>query len=194
MTHNKQITTKKLVLTAMFTAIICVMSQVVIPLQPIPFSLSLLAIFLTGALLEPKYAFLATLAYLLLGAFGLPVFAGFKGGIQALTGMTGGYLVAYPIMAFITSLSYRLSTKIKGNSSIKNISLIVIPTLGMVFSLFICYLIGTLWFSYVAKTTITYALSLCVVPFVAFDLIKIAITIALGAILRKVTRHLAIVD
>ena len=108
--------------------------------------------------------------------------------------MTGGYLVAYPIMAFITSLSYRLSTKIKGNSSIKNISLIVIPTLGMVFSLFICYLIGTLWFSYVAKTTITYALSLCVVPFVAFDLIKIAITIALGAILRKVTRHLAIVD
>lgn len=194
MTHNKQITTKKLVLTAMFTAIICVMSQVVIPLQPIPFSLSLLAIFLTGALLEPKYAFLATLAYLLLGAFGLPVFAGFKGGIQALTGMTGGYLVAYPIMAFITSLSYRLSTKIKGNSSIKNISLIVIPTLGMVFSLFICCLIGTLWFSYVAKTTITYALSLCVVPFVAFDLIKIAITIALGAILRKVTRHLAIVD
>src|SRR5690554_1884806 len=120
MPHKNKITTKKLVLTAMFTAIICVMSQVVIPLQPIPFSLSLLAIFLTGALLEPKYAFLATLAYLLLGAFGLPVFAGFKGGFQVVTGMTGGFIMAYPIMAFITSISYQLSTKIKGNSSIKN--------------------------------------------------------------------------
>lgn len=185
MPHKNKITTKKLVLTAMFTAIICVMSQVVIPLQPIPFSLSLLAIFLTGALLEPKYAFLATLAYLLLGAFGLPVFAGFKGGFQVVTGMTGGFIMAYPIMAFITSISYQLSTKIKGNSSIKNILSIGLPAIGMFFSLFICYLIGTLWFSHVSSSTISYALSVCVVPFLAFDLIKIAITIALGAVLRK---------
>jgi len=185
MRSSRQLTTKKLVLTSMFTAVICIMSQIVIPLQPIPFSLSLLAIFLTGALLEPKYAFLATLAYLLLGAFGLPVFAGFKGGIQALTGMTGGYIVAYPIMSFITSLTYQISSKIKSHSSLKKILHIVIPAFGMTFSLFICYLIGTLWFSHVADTTIAYGLSVCVVPFLAFDLIKIVIAIGLAAILRK---------
>lgn len=188
-TNTKQITTKKLILTAMFNAIICVMSQIVIPLQPIPFSLSLLAIFLTGALLEPKYAFLATLSYILLGAFGLPVFAGLKGGIHILTGMTGGYIVAYPIMSFVTSISYQIANKIRSNSPLKNISLIGIPAIGMVFSLFICYLVGTLWFSHTSGSTIAYALSVCVVPFIAFDLIKIGIAIALGAILRRVTRY-----
>jgi len=192
MRSSRQLTTKKLVLTSMFTAVICIMSQIVIPLQPIPFSLSLLAIFLTGALLEPKYAFLATLAYLLLGAFGLPVFAGLKGGIHVLTGMTDGYIVAYPIMAFITSLSYQMSSKVKATSPIKNISLIAIPTIGMVFSLFVCYLIGTLWFSHVSESTFTYALSVCVIPFVAFDLIKIILSIVLGAVLRRATRHILI--
>lgn len=192
MSNTKQITTNKLVLTAMFTAIICIMSQIVIPIQPIPFTLSLLAIFLTGALLEPKYAFFATLAYLLLGAFGLPVFAGLKGGIHVLTGMTGGYIVAYPIMAFITALSYQLSSKLKARKLSKNISMIAIPTIGMVLSLFTCYLIGTLWFSYVSETTFTYALSVCVIPFVAFDLIKITISIILGAVLKKATRHILI--
>lgn len=194
MTKTKRIPTKKLVLTAMFTAIICVMSQIVIPTQPIPFTLSLLAIFLTGALLEPKYAFLASLAYLLLGAFGLPVFAGLKGGIHVLTGMTGGYIVAYPIMAFITSISYHISSKIKATPLVKNISSITIPTLGMVFSLFLCYLIGTLWFSYVSESTFAYALSVCVVPFVAFDLIKIVLAIVLATVLRRATRHILIAD
>ncbi|HBY72577.1 MAG TPA: biotin transporter BioY, partial [Lachnospiraceae bacterium] len=83
----------------MFTAVICVLSQISIPTQPIPFTLALFAIFLTGALLPPRAAFLSVFVYLLLGAFGLPVFAGFKGGIHVLTGMTGGYLMAYPFMS-----------------------------------------------------------------------------------------------
>ena len=105
-----------------------------------------------------------------------------------MTGMTGGFIMAYPIMAFITSISYQISIKIKGNSSIKNILSIGLPTIGMVFSLFICYLIGTLWFSHVSGSTISYALSVCVVPFLAFDLIKIAIAIPLAAVLRKTTQ------
>lgn len=190
MTTSNQITTKKLIFTGMFTAIISVMSQIIIPIQPIPFSLSLLAIFLTGALLEPKYALLSTLAYILLGAFGLPVFANFKGGFHVIAGATGGFIMAYPVMAFITSISYQLSKKIKSSSAVKNITDIAIPTLGMLFSLFVCYLIGTLWFTYVSGSTIAYALSVCVFPFVAFDALKIVIGVASGAVLRKVTRHI----
>ena len=124
MTYTNQFPIRKLILTSMFTAIISVMSQIIIPIQPIPFSLSLLAIFLTGALLEPKYAFLSTLAYILLGAFGLPVFAGLRGGIHVLAGMTGGFIMAYPIMAFITALFYQLSKKIRSRSTSKKIPLI----------------------------------------------------------------------
>ena len=62
MSTARQITTKKLIMTGMFTSI-SVMSQIIIPIQPIPFSLSFLAIFLTG-FLEPKYAFLSTLTHI----------------------------------------------------------------------------------------------------------------------------------
>jgi biotin transport system substrate-specific component len=186
MTTSRQLTTKKLILTGMFTAIISVLSQISIPIQPIPFSLSLLAIFLTGMLLEPKYAFLSTLAYILLGAFGLPVFAGLKGGIHVLTGMTGGFIMAYPIIALFTAISYKLSIKVKSSSSIKNISRIAIPALGMIISLFVCYLIGTLWFSYISGSTIAYSLTVCVFPFIAFDLLKIALAISFGLVLRRV--------
>lgn len=187
MPYSKHFTTKKLILTSMFTAIISVMSQIIIPVHPIPFSLSLFAIFLTGAILEPKYAFLSTLAYILLGAFGLPVFAGFKGGIHIISGMTGGFIAAYPIMTFVSSIFYQLLRKIKLTSPlIKNILNIAIPTLGMMISLVICYLIGSLWFSYVSDSSMAYSLAVCVYPFIVFDLIKIALAIFFGSILRKI--------
>ncbi|NLL00969.1 MAG: biotin transporter BioY [Clostridiales bacterium] len=185
MTTTRQLSTKKLILTSMFTAIICVMSQITIPIQPIPFSLSLLAIFLTGMLLEPKYAFFASLAYILLGAFGLPVFAGLKGGLHTLTGMTGGFIMAYPLMTLTTSIFNRLSRRIKARSISRNICRIAISSFGMILSLAICYSIGTLWFSYVSGSTIGYSLTVCVLPFIAFDLLKVALAVGFGSILSK---------
>lgn len=192
MTETKGISVKNLILTGMFTAIICVFSQIIIPLQPIPFSLSLLAIYLTGALLEPKYALLSALAYVLLGTFGLPVFAGFKGGPHILTGMTGGFIMAYPIMSFITSISYKFSDKLSNKFSdklaknVKPVTYISLQVLGMIIALFMCYLIGTLWFCNVSDSKISYALSVCVLPFIPFDLIKILIASILATVLRKV--------
>jgi biotin transport system substrate-specific component len=191
MTYNNRFPVKKMILTGMFTAIISVMSLIEIPIQPIPFSLSLLAIFLSGALLEPKYALLSTLAYILLGAFGLPVFAGFKGGFHVLTGMTGGFIMSYPIMAFITALSYQVSRRIKVKTIAKNIYLFAIPSFAMLFSLFICYLFGTYWFVHISGSTITYALTVCVFPFIGFDLIKIAITLGFSTVLRRAIRQVS---
>lgn len=178
--HSSRINTRDLVITGMFTAIICVMSQLTIPIQPIPFSLSLFAIFLTGALLSSRYAFLSVLAYLLLGAFGVPVYAGMKGGLQVLTGVTGGYLMAYPLMAFVIALFYKYFKKYKT----------IALTLGMLLALILCYLIGTLWFTFVADTSFYYALTVCVFPFVLFDVIKIALAVSLSTILRKTFRFI----
>lgn len=172
---SQKVRIRDLVLTAMFTAIICVMAQISIPIQPIPFTFSLLAIFLTGALLSPRNAFMAVLVYLLLGAFGVPVFAGMKGGLAHLTGYTGGYLAAYPIMSFITSMAYKISKKHK----------IIGLTAGMLLALVICYLIGTAWFTQVAGTTFPAALATCVFPYVAFDLLKIVLAISFSIVIRK---------
>lgn len=172
---SQKINTKDLVMTGMFTAVICVMSQISIQIQPIPFTLALFSIFLTGALLSPRYAFLSVLAYLLLGAFGVPVFAGLKGGIQVLTGMTGGYLAAYPLMAFVTSLFYKLIKKHK----------VAALALGMTISLILCYLIGTLWFTFVTGNDFYTALTLCVFPFVLFDIAKIVLAISVSTVIRK---------
>jgi len=170
-----QIYTINLVLTAMFTAIICVLSQIQIPIQTIPFTLGLLAIFLTGALLKPRYAFLAVLVYLLLGAVGVPVFAGFSAGLHILTGPTGGYLMSFPFVALITSFfcnKFRRYTPLA-------------LTCGMLVSLLVCYLLGTIWFCFVTEYTFFAALNLCVFPFILFDLSKIALSVFIGLAIRK---------
>ncbi|MBP1754862.1 MAG: putative rane protein [Firmicutes bacterium] len=172
---TQRISTLDLVMTAMFTAILCVMAQISIPVQPVPFTLSIFALFLIGALLTPRYAFLAAFVYLLLGAFGVPVFAGFKGGLTSLTGMTGGYLMAYPLMTLITALSYKLGKKHK----------LITMGIGMTLSLILCYLIGTLWFTFLSGKTFYVALTLCVFPFVLFDVIKIVLALSISVIIRK---------
>lgn len=178
---NQRFSTKDIVLTGMFTAVICVLSQISIPTQPIPFTLALLAIFLTGALLSPRYALLAVLTYLLLGLFGLPVYAGFKSGFQTLAGPTGGYLMSYPIMAFNTALVYKLVKKNK----------LLALSVGMLFSLALCYLIGTTWFTFVTANSFYAALTMCVFPFVLFDLVKIVLAVVISLVIRKTTVFLS---
>lgn len=180
---TQRIHTRDLVITGMFTAIICVLSQISIPIQPIPFTLGLFSIFLTGTLLSPRFALLSVMAYLLLGAFGLPVFAGFKGGVPALVGMTGGYLMAYPLIALITALSYKLAKKYKPSNG--KLFLPFALFLGMTVSLLLCYLIGTLWFTFITGKTFYVALTLCVFPFVLFDFFKIILAISLSFLIRK---------
>ncbi len=172
---SKRMKTIDLVMTGMFTAILVVMAQITIPTHPIPFTLSLFAVFLIGALLSPRYAFLSVIVYLLLGAFGVPVFSKMNGGIGYLTKSTGGYLMAYPIMAFITSLFYKYSKKFK------------VPALacGMLISLFLCYLLGTLWFTKVSGMEFNDAIKACVYPFIPFDLVKIALAVSISTVIRK---------
>ncbi len=177
---------KQLVTSAMLTALICVMAQISIPVQPIPFTLSLFAIFVTSTLLTPVYAVLSILTYLLIGAIGLPVFASFKGGIQALVGPTGGFLMAYPIMAFITSFFH---TYVKLPKKLPKAFTLAI---GMLLSLVVCYLFGAAWFTFSNTSGYNFydALTLCVFPFIPFDIIKIILAITSGLIIKNALRPL----
>ncbi len=74
------------------TALLAVSAQVMLPLGPVPFTLQTLVIAMVPAVLDTATSVFTVLAYVVLGAVGLPVFAGFNGGIGALAGPTGGFL------------------------------------------------------------------------------------------------------
>ncbi len=103
--------TKWMALSAMFVAITVVFSQISFPIPgtPIVFTMGIMAVMLTGCMLPKGYAFLALLVYLLLGVCGLPVFSSFGSGLGTLLGYTGGFLMTYPIMAFLTAWLWELS-------------------------------------------------------------------------------------
>ncbi len=91
-----------LALTASLAALTAVCSLIAIPnplLPAVPFTLQIFAVCLTGALLPPRWAFAAQFVYLLLGALGVPVFAGGASGPAVLFSVTGGYLWGYPLAA-----------------------------------------------------------------------------------------------
>ena len=93
--------TKELTITALCCALTAILAPLTItlPFTLIPFSLSLIPIFLTGAVLPKRHAFLAIVLYVLLGLIGLPVFSGFASGVGVLAGPTGGFVIGYPFTA-----------------------------------------------------------------------------------------------
>ena len=115
-----------------------------------------------------KKGCISYLIYLLLGIVGLPVFSGYTGGIAKIAGPTGGYLVSF-ILALISGVVLE-----KTNRNI------VWTFVGMVAGTAVAYFFGTVWFVIQAQCTVTYALSVCVTPFIPFDLIKMVIAIVLG--------------
>ncbi|MCD8328347.1 MAG: biotin transporter BioY [Ruminococcus sp.] len=165
---------KNICIAAVLTALCCVLAPMSIPIGPVPISLGTFCIFLTAAILPWNLSFMSSLVYILIGAVGLPVFSGFKGGFQVLAGPTGGYIVAYPIMAIIVSLITR--SFIKKGAAYHIVAMVV----SMIIALAFCYLLGTIWFVISMGTTFGYALSVCVIPFIAVDLIKIAAATILG--------------
>ena len=82
---------RSLITASIFSALICVTSFIQVP-SPIPFTLQIMTIFIISGILKTKTAFLSVVIYLLIGAVGLPVFSGFKGGLGALFGASGGYI------------------------------------------------------------------------------------------------------
>ena len=94
--------TLDLCMIGVVTAVIVIMAQISIPMPlGVPMTMQTFAITLAGIILGSKKGAVASLIYVLLGAVGVPVFANFSGGYQLLVGPTGGFIISFPIMAFI---------------------------------------------------------------------------------------------
>ena len=177
-TKRKGFQTKDLVYVALCAVLMAVCSWISIP-ATVPFTLQTFAVFCSLGLLGGRRGTAAILVYLLLGALGVPVFAGFSGGIGILFGTTGGYLLGFILMGLVYWLGERLS--MDG----RNVRII-----SMILGLLLCYAFGTAWFMFVyARQTgaiaLGTALAWCVVPFILPDLVKLALALLLSGRLRK---------
>ena len=175
---TKRLQTRDLAYVAVCAVLMAVCSWISIP-ATVPFTLQTFAVFCSLGLLGGRRGTAAILVYLLLGALGIPVFAGFSGGIGILFGTTGGYLLGFILMGLVYWLGERLSM------DSRNIRII-----SMILGLLLCYAFGTAWFMFVyARQTgaiaLGTALAWCVVPFLLPDLVKMALALLLSGRLRK---------
>ncbi|MCR4604692.1 MAG: biotin transporter BioY [Eubacterium sp.] len=166
-----------MVMTALMTAVICVISPFSIPIGPVPVSLGTLALFLAVYVLGTGYGTVATVLYLCIGFAGLPVFSAFSGGVGKLLGPTGGYIIGYIPMVVIAGI---IIDKTKNR---------VLQGLGMVLAEVVLYAAGTAWFVISTGTPIAAALSLCVIPFIPGDLVKIVVVLAVAPQVIKLVRR-----
>lgn len=166
---------------ALGAALIAVCSWISIP-TTVPFTLQTFAVFAMLSLLGGKRGTLSVLVYILIGAVGAPVFAGFSGGIGVVLGSTGGYIIGF----LLTGLVYIVATKLFKKT-------LVVEILALVIGLAACYALGTVWFMVVysrdagAIGAMT-ALSWCVFPFIIPDLVKLGLALVLARRVRPVIK------
>lgn len=175
---SKKFRTLDLAYIGLSAAIIAACSWISIPIGEVPVTLQTMAVCLVCGLFGFKRGTLATIAYIALGAIGLPVFSGFKGGVGVLAGATGGYIIGFIFTAIIVGLVSDKTQKIWA------------LVISMVLGIAVCYAFGTVWFRYVFASSdkaisLSKTLALCVTPFIIPDIVKIVIASILTNRLRK---------
>lgn len=159
----------------MAAAVLTVCSWISVPLPKplVSFTMQTFAVALVAGLLGVRRGTAAVAVWLVLGALGVPVFAGFNGGIGYMLGSTGGYLWGFLLWVPIEGLLFRMG---KGRLSLLAV--------GMAAGLAVCYAFGTVWFMIVyARTTgpvaLSTVLSWCVLPYLIPDAVKLAMAVPL---------------
>ena len=169
--------TRDMTLTAVMTALICIAGPVSLFIGPIPLSLATFAVYMAGAVLGSKRGAAAVAVYLLIGIIGIPVFSGFSGGFQKLAGPTGGYLAGYLPCAFLTGIGTEKADAAGQGGWIR-------PAM-MAAGTALLYLMGTVWFMIQSGNGLGASLSLCVLPFLPGDAVKILAATLLTAPVRR---------
>lgn len=171
----KKINIFTLTKVALMTAVICVLGplSINIPVSPVPITLGIVGILLSVYVLGCKLGTLSIAIYLLLGAFGVPVFSNFSGGFAKIAGPTGGYLVGFIFLALIAGIFVEKFSEKK-----------IVQFFGILLAILVCYALGTVWLKVSAHMTFTAALAAGTLPYIPFDIAKAIFCVLLGSKLR----------
>ena len=155
-------------LVIVFSLFIAACAQFSIQIGPVPITGQSFAVLLTGALLGSRLGAAAVIAYLVEGALGLPFFAGGGAGIVRFFGPTGGYLVAFPAAAVSTGAFAEHGWDKRYPTAVAAMAIgSVVILLG-----------GWAWFTILTNTPPVAAFKIAVLPFLAGDVVKIALAAA----------------
>lgn len=162
--------TKEMILSGLFAALIAIFSLISIPLpfSQVPVTLQTLGVMLAALLLPPRATAGALVVYLLLGAIGLPIYAGGTGGVGVLFGPTGGYLLGFLIGGVALSLT---------KERVKSLWLVTGATLF--FGIVIVNLLGSAGLMWMLGIDYAQALTIGVIPFIPGDLLKAVLSVFL---------------
>ena len=169
----KKLKTRDIAYIALAVALNAICAFITIP-ATVPFTLQVFGIFFTLDYLGGRRGALAVWLYLLFGAIGLPVFSGFRGGFGVLLSATGGFIMAFAVVALLYFVLSFFKLPHWTRYLLAAISLAVI------------YLGGSAWFVYMMGGTILHALVVCVLPFILPDVIKIVLALLLSSRLGRV--------
>ena len=152
---------------------------------PVPVTLQVFFVFLALSLAGPWYGGLSMLIYLFLGALGLPIFAGYTGGLVKLLGPTGGYIFGFPLAAFFGGL-------VAGKKKPERKRELIFVLAGMLVAISITYGLGVIWLSNYLGRNYFEGFLLGALPFLPADFVKMIIAIPIALRLRSEIRSLPI--
>lgn len=150
-----------LVIGASLLVALCAQISVPLPFTPVPLSLVNFAVLLVGLMLGSKRGFAALTLYLAEGAVGLPVFA-HAGGWLHLASPTGGYLIAYPFVAFVAGFIFERSSR--------SFAVAVLASIGAELLLFLS---GVSWLMLLFHASFATAAKFGLYPFFFGEIIKV---------------------
>lgn len=180
MKKNSRRSAREIAYLALFAALMALCAWITIPFV-VPFTMQVFAVLTAAGLLGVRRGTAAVGLYLALGAIGLPVFSGFRGGLGVLAGPTGGYLVGFLVTAVITGWLGHLWKK-------SFFGLCAAMALGVI----ACYGFGTAWYllGYLggAKGGLAAVILECVVPYLLPDGAKILLAAGMVRRLEKVIK------
>ncbi|RJP70018.1 MAG: biotin transporter BioY [Ignavibacteriales bacterium] len=160
--YFNKLLSKEITWIGIFSILTALAAQVAVPTQPVPFTLQTMFVLLSGAFLGSRNGAYSQVLYLLVGAIGVPVFSNLSFGINVLFGPTGGYLLAFPVAAYLTGRIIEM----------KRNSLTVI--LSMVLSSLVILLVGASYLTTFYNGNFNQAFFAGAIIFSIWDIIKIS--------------------
>jgi len=179
--------TRSIAFVALSIALMAVSAWVTVPLGPVPFTLQIFVFTFVLIMLEPKLAMASLAGYLVLGAIGVPVFSGMRGGIGVLAGPTGGFLWGY-IIGFALAIAVgKLIGQTPSGQLVKGFdSREVVRAFAMAFVYLACaYVCG--WFQLMLLMSLSpaEAFAAAVAPFVLVDIVKIVVAVFVALAVKR---------
>jgi len=167
-----------MVLASLMAALTAVGAYIHVPIGPVPIVLSTLFVLLYGLLLGSRWGLVSMVLYLFVGAIGIPVFSGGRGGFAHFLGPTGGYLFGYVLASWVTGF---IAERSRG--------ILILEILSVVVGSLVIYGLGVPWLKLITKMPWSKTFMVGMLPFLIGDAVKATVALILARAVRPILKR-----